>query len=675
MAENELAVFITSLGPALAAAYFCLLAPGQAWWRPRNSALPRLLAQVALSTAWTGIAATTLTAASAFSLPRLVLLNASVSLAGYLWVGRTANPQAPASRSGLAVALLALLLYWPPFETHIAASDSSTYLAAATNLARSHSLSKVDPLLEEIPSTVARRHIFPSALGLPWKPPYSRMPGGLVMDSLDANEVRPAFFPLPIVWSAIFADALGSRYAGGQAPLFAALALWATYAFTRKRMGTSAALLVTALMGINAASYWAGRFALAEPAVWFFLWAGLLGMDAWEEEGLAADSAFAAAMFSMAAFSRPEFSIFIGLALLCRRLLRSSVSLRPLHPVFFVTMAAGLAAVAAEVYLLPGAYTAPITDTLSGLSFRLTTLGLAPKVTAVAMALVFLALALRRFGLKTTAAAAIVFPALAVYAASSHFLLPRSLAWLGAYLGWPTLVLATIGALWCWRKRHERPADAFFLVLAFIISALVLYDPHVYPSLPWASRRFVPMVVPLSLVLAAMATTRLASRHLVAGLAAWGILIASVVMPARASWSTPFYQGSYDQLADFNAAVPANATLLIDGRLDTLVLGPALWLTHGRESLPVHAAYERGRNVIASLAFNLPAHRDLWLLKPTLNEDKKPPWVSLKHMDDFIFQLLLPEQSTVGPPQRAELYTLPVSLFRLRSTLRHKPGG
>ena len=74
--------------PVLFAAYFLLLAPGQAWWRGRESAAPRLFVRVAVSVAWTTAVGLGLIVAESFSLPRLIVINAASALIGYLWVGR-----------------------------------------------------------------------------------------------------------------------------------------------------------------------------------------------------------------------------------------------------------------------------------------------------------------------------------------------------------------------------------------------------------------------------------------------------------------------------------------------------------------------------------------------------------------------------------------------------------
>jgi hypothetical protein len=86
---------------------------------------------------------------------------------------------------------------------------------------------------------------------------------------------------------------------------------------------------------------------------------------------------------------------------------------------------------------------------------------------------------------------------------------------LAAYVGWPLLLAALAGvclALQRWRRRDAGFARRAFLLLALTASAVVLWFPHVSPDHPWASRRFVPVVLPAVVVLAAYAFRRAARR-------------------------------------------------------------------------------------------------------------------------------------------------------------------
>ena len=102
---------LTQAALTIATGYLCLLGPGMAWWHPRASSLPRLLAWVGLSVVWTTLAGLVLAAFEAFSVPLLVLVNAVVSLVGYTAVGRLRSSGHLYSESGWGGAAVAALVY------------------------------------------------------------------------------------------------------------------------------------------------------------------------------------------------------------------------------------------------------------------------------------------------------------------------------------------------------------------------------------------------------------------------------------------------------------------------------------------------------------------------------------------------------------------------------------
>ena len=666
---------IAGLFPVALAAYFCCYGPGHAWWRGRASGIPRAFARLGISLLLTSIVALTLVAIEAFSLPRLVAISGIVTLAGYLSVARVRHIEAiPLHRgagAGALVFVLALGFYWPPFEAHLGASDASSYLAAGVRLARHHKLTMEDDLGPLVPP-IARGSLFISALGMPWKPPYSRMHGGLVVDTPGAPEAHPSFFPLPNAWAGIFADALGARYAGGYVGLFAAAAVWAAWLLARARLGVAGAVTVTALTAANAAAYWAARMPLSEPLAWFFAAGALVALDAYEEEGFPADARLAGAMLGATAIVRIEHAAFVLVALCVRRVLRPTLAGRPLTVGFAVALFAMFAVAALEVLLVRGAYIAPLVDAWWGIEWVVSSSwrGAAWRVLAFGATVVLAyALALRRFGFVRTTAATIVIGFFAVYARMSPdpgvF---RSLRWQAAYFGWPAVVLALAGGLHAWRARFAQPANGFVMIVLGVFALCLLYDPHVLPAMPWASRRFVPVIVPCGLLLAGLACTEVWRRSMLAGALLWALFVGGVMAPASKIWHRGYYAGTYDQLNDFVAKLPPEGSLLIDNRLVGTLLAPPLWLIYGRNSLPVNAVSEGGRMTVASLVRVLhdagkgPVH----LIKPTMTRGPEPiPFTLSKRILDFPLELALPEQTDGAPPVKLEKYAQFLAVDRL----------
>lgn len=666
---------IAGLFPVALAAYVCCYGPGHAWWRGRASGLPRTFARLAISLLLTSVVALLLIAAEAFSLPRLVLIGGVVTLAGYLGVARVRHleqfPLGRGARAGGLVFLLCLGLYWPPFEAHLGASDASSYLAAGVQLARHHKLTMEDDLGPLVPP-IARPSLFISALGMPWKPPYSRMHGGLVVDAPGAAEAHPSFFPLPSAWAGIFADALGTRYAGGYVALFAAGAVWAAWLLARARLGLAGAATVTLLTAVNAAAYWAGRMPLSEPPAWFFTAAALVALDAYEEDGFPADARLAGALLGATAIVRIEYAAFIVAALAARSMLRPTLAGRRLTPGFVVALAAILAVAALEVLLVRGAYSVPLLEAWSGIwwvaesNWREAPWRMVALSAAAATAYV---LAVRRLGFVRATSAAGVVAFFAIYARMSiEPAFSRSLGWQASYFGWPAVVLGFAGAILAWRERLVQPANGFLTLLFAVLAVCLLYDPHVLPVMPWASRRFVPVVVPCGLLFAAMACSAVWRRSMVGGLVAWGLFAGGVLTPASKMWNRGYYAGTYAQLQELVAKLPAEGALLIDNRLVGTALAPPLWLVYGRNSLPANSVNESGRNVVAGMTriLNDAGKGPVHLIKPTATLGPEPiPFTRSTRVFDFPLELLLPEQTDGPPPGEPERHTQFIAVDRL----------
>lgn len=680
---------ITEFALGLATAFFCLLGPGMAWWHPRAAVLPRPLAWVGLSALWTTLAGLLLATTGNFSVPLLVLINATLSLAGYTLASRLRRDGHYYRESASAGPLVALALFvflWPPFETHLGSQDSTTYTSVGVHLARSGKLTKTDEVAAKLPARL-RHKLFPSIYGWGARPPFARMPGSMVTDSRESDVVRPSFVPPPYVWAALLTQAAGARHAGGYAPLFVALSLWACWQLCRRRIGPVGSLALTGLLALNAATYWAGRYPLSEPMAMFFLWTGLAAIDGFEEEGFAADAFLAGLLLGATATVRIEFLVFLPVALALRHLLASGNSLRVLGPAFYLPLLATMGAACLEAASLPGSYSSTVSYIFGGAIFKLLSwTASAPLLSGLAI-IATLALAwwsASRLGLTTTLlAGGLAGVALYYTLFASELQLGRSLVWLEAIVGWPGLLLAVAGTAVAWRARFQCPGNLSVMVVALTASAFVLYDPHVIRDTIWASRRYVVAAVPVAIILAGLAAHRFGQRSALAGALVWTLLISSVVAgrpalsggtswqasPAPTLWNEPFYRGTYDQLGELAELLPADSVLLIDERLARYILGTPLWLIHDRPSVPVLTRNKRGRNAVAWLVRLLDQERELFLVKPTLEANNETiPFVKSRLTSTLTLQTLRPER-TEGWPEHGIRYTMPVSLFRLEPVI------
>jgi hypothetical protein len=91
----------------------------------------------------------------------------------------------------------------------------------------------------------------------------------------------------------------------------------------------------------------------------------------------------------------------------------------------------------------------------------------------------------------------------------------QTVNWQALYFGWSTVVLAVVGYVLLVRRllRNREYVLLGVLAMGLAMSGLYLWSAQITPDQPWASRRFVPVVMPLLLVAAAF-TLRTAYQRL-----------------------------------------------------------------------------------------------------------------------------------------------------------------
>jgi hypothetical protein len=660
---------------SLVSVYLCFLAPGQAWWNGHGSSIPRLFSQIALSVLWTTLVGLGLAISDSFHFPLIILINSAVTLFGYLYVGlprRETSFLAPnTATAGLLIALLALSAYWPSYDTRFAASDSTSYTSAGVHLARAHTIWKHDDVGEQLqPQT--RKGLFRSVFGYLSKPPFSRILGGLVVQSPDDHQVRPSFFPAAIVWSAIFSEIFSPRHAGGYAGTFCALAVWGMWIVARRRLGPVAAMTVTGLVAANGAAYYAGRLPLSEPIAWFFAWAALAALDAWEDDGFSADALVAGLMLGALAVIRPEFALFTVSALCIRHVMAFSFGTRPFGPSFVLGFAIMTIAAVIEVRYLRGAYLAPIEEILRAIGWQISELrrGTPAQLQAAAIAG---AIAIggaglwmaRKIGFTRVMAFMIPFGFVALYCIESTPRPARSLTWLVSFLGYVAPILALLGIAVAWRQRGEVRGNSFLLVLSILVSGLLIYNTHVNPALPWAIRRFVPIVIPAVILFAGLFANSLYRRSPLVGFACWIVLAGTILVPASALYGQQFHAGSEQQLHKFVQELPTDGVYLIDDRLAPLLLGIPLWLLYDIDNLPANLNTQFLRRTVYRAIRELRVHRPVYYVRPTPAAADPLAAYNRELITDYTFQIPLMEQTQDRMPTAIVSYTTTVSVFRI----------
>jgi hypothetical protein len=284
-------------GPALLCGLVLFLVPGvvflTALRREDREALrldEALFALVAVSVAVSAWVALVLAEAGWFSLVRGAMAVGALTAIGALVAAlRGRRPAWPLPRwPGLralgpaaVVLVLALALQTRPSEYVVGGRDPGTYVAAMALIGRTGGISYVDPVVLSIP-----REDVSIFYRNPEGPDYSwgRFMG-MPLERPETGRVVPEHFHLFPTFGAYLFQALGIRGALATPCVFGVLGTLGVFFAWRRVFSTPVGLLATSLLAINVIQVWFGRYPISEPMAQFLVFLALWAFAVWEELG------------------------------------------------------------------------------------------------------------------------------------------------------------------------------------------------------------------------------------------------------------------------------------------------------------------------------------------------------------------------------------------------------
>ncbi|HXC52618.1 MAG TPA: glycosyltransferase family 39 protein [Candidatus Limnocylindrales bacterium] len=698
-------------------AFVCFYATGRAILGKTRLVVPASFAHIVASAIATTIVAIVLTAVERFTLGALLAGNGLVALAATLirrrlGIGAGVDLAPPAEdrttdRIGPLVLLAALTLYWPAYPTFIGASDSTAYIASGVSLAHHGTLGRDDELGPKLPLEL-RSMLFDSMSQVfeSTGPPFRRVPGAMMIESLDSGRAWPSFFPVPSVWAAIFVaagapgGATWEEGAPGYSPVFMALALWAFWLLARAWLEPGFALTAAILLGISSPMYLVARMPLSEPIAAFFCLSGAAVLARSRMNPGRMDAMLAGAAFGAAVLTRIEIGLIVLAALAlepffrarpetaargaqtneCLPLSGSPAPSSAAMTVFAVAFVAVAAVTIIPATMIPGTWTLPLTDHLRNAWIRLVILYQGRPATltiAAALAAIFgvMAVASRYAGWSAVVRAAFLFAVIAGQATAARFLYDRTPMWLSFSIGWTGLALAAIGCIAAWRSRGRLAGGSFVIALATIVILILFYNPHVYPSVPWGARRYVPLLLPLLMLLGVYAASRAAQRSRILAFACVALLAIPVARAVAPVWGRELCEGGWAALAELDAAIPRDGTILIDRELSPLMIGPALWLVHDRNNITVPPTGEpAARRILPDLVAFLAGKGPVYFVTRGLGTQSRTPFVQMKVIARMKFDPPFLEETYDRRPEKIQRTMRPVAIYKVERSSDPKGG-
>jgi hypothetical protein len=571
--------------------------------RLRTDPLEFLFAALALGLLFFGWLALLLAEVGHFSLAFLGALWVIVVLIlGGWWFVRRRRTPVPSEAwrvnrwEGAALLLWALVaawLYFRPHEFVTGGADAGVYVSLGVNIARTGSILIHDPTLAALDPG-----LYPALLRtLPSSEltPYYLMPGFYV-PGMPAGLIIPQFYHLHPVWQAVAYALGGLRVELLLTPLWGFLGALAVYFTMRRLWGWRAGFVALTALSVTALQVWFARYPTTEMLTQYLFWTGVWALIAWmdkqEPRGFWAvlaggalgqvflariDTYFLLALPVLLAiwlwwthdWRRQDLWFFVPFLLLAAHSLIHGVLLS--SPYFFGLFRYG-AVLISRLLVVPLA--------LVGLAaLALLVLGLRPQFRARALAWV----AAKRSLWITATIVLVVGLALFSYFVRPHLgdvtssaywygggeipnLDRENLVRLGWYLGPAGIALGVAGMCWMLFKELNR-RTVFLLGTGLFFSLLYLWRIQANPHQIYAMRRYVPVVLPFFIIMAAYLINWLYVN--LRGKVRWFVSIgltlvwfSGILLSDRGFVSQIDSLGMIDQLERFNAALPPHSVLI-----------------------------------------------------------------------------------------------------------------
>lgn len=512
----------------------------------------------------------------------------------------------PRTAAAAVVVLGVLGLFFPAYETTLWAGDSTVYLAFASRIGETGALVFEDPLVGSLPVPL-RRDVFRNTTPLDTTGPYARFPGGFRIPDIDDDEVTAGFSPLFPVVLAVFDLMAGQRGMLLVAPLFAALAVCAVFFIGSRLGGVWAGLLAAALVTVCLPQIWYARFSVPESLAEFLVLAGVLTLYAASSRRGPTLPLASGALLGLAALAKVDIAVLGGVALV---LLGGWTLARTVRwPRQLGWLSLGFALPLAHMlvhylvfpthytrYVLRRVRTSALTRLLAEAAGDPRWLTLLICGTVVLSALVWLAARRWSTAVRTRLLAAILLALVGIYFvnyfASTAFGGTAASRWLVAYLRWPLLALAALGAMHSLTSPDVGWRGRLLPILALVVCAHYLYNPYAGGEPLWDIRRFVPVVVPACAILAAVAVFSLvqrlprAVRAAGSGSVAAGLIVITAAPGLALTGGRP-WAGTAAWARDLVGVFPDGSVILVGPDLAGTHLATSLGYLHGLDTVQV----------------------------------------------------------------------------------------
>ena len=585
--------------------------------------------------------------------------------------------------------LLCAALFLPPYETAVAGGDATVYLNFGRQIAHHGAFEFEDALLRPL-SIASRAELFLNRVPLDTTGQFARFPGGFLIADIADPTVTAGFSPLFPVLTAL-GHAVGSpRAALVVAPLFATLSLVGLWCVARRLGGVHAAWLAATLTAVSLPQIWFAKLSVPETVAQCFVMAGVLAWLVAYARGTTRWALAAGWFLGLACFAKIDLLVLLPVFLLAVVAARLLTRARFGDPPLLLALLAAFGLVVAHnfVHYLSFAthyrpYVAYLIQTSSVLTLlrdsALVQAGAA--LTAVLLAAAGVA-ALRqparrwpRWCWGWAAVAALVAYGVN-YVTTTAGRLDETIVWLSWYVSWPMLGLAALGLTWLVRVRRTDAAPGLAVVglLLGVVGLQYLYDPLETGLQMDSMRRYVPVVLPLTMLFGALTVVTLLARVAAARyrlgltLATGALLVGLVARPSLAVVGQPLWDEALAQTAQVARLFPDQAVVLVSPDLAGTHIQTSLAYLHDVDAILVQERNPDDQVLRRVIRGWLARGRAVFVVVGQQEFSFFAPDLALAAVERAHIDLRLLERTRTRVPQAVVPTPIPLQLFQVTRT-------
>ncbi len=545
---------------------------------------------------WSGVL---LASFGVFSLTAIAVI-LFLAVGGAIWWLRPFSRPHFLPLTGYEVLLVVLLLgsafvYFRPHEYILGGTDAGTYTNIAATLAQTG-----DFVLQDEWTPYLRQHADITLRQQPaeWQTRYLQFVGWYI-DDTDPSRIIPQFFPFHPVLMAVGVS-LGNLSGGLLAsPLWGVLSLAAVYLLTRQLFDRRAALLTAVLLAITPTHIFFARYPTTEPLTLLLIFTSLFAFQQlWDDADAGALwGVWGGLTLGAAMLTRIDLPLVVLLVFIALSLRRWQKRWSTGWTAYTLTTGIVMIHAIISALLINGPYT---WNTYSSVFRVLSRSSLVVAVSLLGiLGIGLMGMAWRKGWIESDNLLRLVnspktrvllAAAIVLLSAYAYFLRPI-LEPPSSYSVWPSgnkipllngenwlrmgwyltplgVLLATLGLAWIVMKKSWGRLG-LFLSVGVLTTIQYIYSIFNTPYHIYAMRRYVPIVIPMLMIYAAVAITAVARARLrkYAPLASGALAIALVggmLYQARFVLPQQDYAGSIEQIAALNKQLAPDALIIIN---------------------------------------------------------------------------------------------------------------